>query len=298
MDRRYDTLDEMTKTEKRPSFGIVEKFNPYHGWHGYFSTANAAGARASLHGKTENGQRLLDQYKEKHGGKASGGSGSAGAADSKKPAAETKHSYKKISQQEALDMAKEMGQDKIDITDPDAGELNGYFQTGASFSLNKALRKGINPMTGVHDLSEQQRNTVEVMDRNMKPASRDIKVTRMMAELPEGMHLEFGDLFDETAHPIPSQLDALVGKVPVNKGYTSTSFDEKYNLFQGYPVKLNINVPKGTPMLISPKRSPTGEVAEAEIALARGTAMKITGAKAVLDGGAYRIELECDVLLD
>lgn len=65
------------------TFDDVLKFNPYHGWHGYFASANSAGAFAPIKGKTENGQRLLDQYKEKHGGKAGGGSGGTSAGSTK-----------------------------------------------------------------------------------------------------------------------------------------------------------------------------------------------------------------------
>lgn len=282
----------LEKTQKARTFDEILKFNPYHGVGGRFASANTA-TSMTVFTNSPAGQKAIANIRDRE-------LAAMGAGGGEKQKDEAPKKYKKISQKEALEMAKEMGQDDIYKTDPDAGELDGYFQTGASFSLNRALREGINPMTGVHDLSEQQRNTIEVMDRNMKPASRDIKVTRFMSELPDGMNIKFVDLFDETAHPIQSQLDSLVGKVPVNKGYTSTSFDEKYNVFKGNPVKMNINVPKGAPMLISPKRTlSTGDIAEAEIALARGTAMKITGAKTVLDKwGSYQIILECDVLLD
>ena len=37
---RYDNIEEVKKDRK--SFGVIEKFNPYHGWHGRFSSANGA----------------------------------------------------------------------------------------------------------------------------------------------------------------------------------------------------------------------------------------------------------------
>ena len=40
---RYDTIEELKKHgSEAKTFDEVLKYNPYHGWHGYFSTANAA----------------------------------------------------------------------------------------------------------------------------------------------------------------------------------------------------------------------------------------------------------------
>ena len=85
IDQQWDEYKraELKKTQTARTFEEVLKFNPYHGYHGYFASANSAGAFAPLRGKTENGQRLLDHYKETHGGTA-GGSG--GSTESKKPA--------------------------------------------------------------------------------------------------------------------------------------------------------------------------------------------------------------------
>lgn len=47
---RYDTIEEIKKHgSEAKTFDEVLKYNPYHGWHGYFSTANAA---TSVSGRT------------------------------------------------------------------------------------------------------------------------------------------------------------------------------------------------------------------------------------------------------
>lgn len=119
MDKRYDNIEELEIKKSRKSFGIVEKFNPYHGYHGYFASANTAGAYAPLHGKTENGQRLLDHYKETHGGKVGGGGGKISqedlddvAADSVAEIIETVHSTPHKTA-EGHDLFKAMDKDKV-----------------------------------------------------------------------------------------------------------------------------------------------------------------------------------------
>lgn len=55
--------DEWSLTEQM----MVGDFNPYHDpKNGRFTTGSSVGAYASLKGKTENGQRLLEKYREKH----------------------------------------------------------------------------------------------------------------------------------------------------------------------------------------------------------------------------------------
>jgi hypothetical protein len=70
---KYDELNELDTLEE------VEKFNPYHDSLGRFASGNGLGHFAPLQGKTPNGQKLLEQYKEKHGWKKPGG------GDEKKP---------------------------------------------------------------------------------------------------------------------------------------------------------------------------------------------------------------------
>jgi hypothetical protein len=292
--------EEIEKADRKArSFDDVLKFNPYHGYHGYFSSANAAGAFAPLKGKTENGQRLLNQYKEKHGGKVEEGSGgSAASGGSSKP----KH-YKKLTNDEALAMAKEMGQEPDQISEEDYDAMtgghggSGYFQTCNSFDINRTLRD-----EGIGGLTIADYETVRALDRNMKPSTRDVQLDR-------GVGTSFFDYFgidvdvwDISEGDVERLKEAATGKIYENAGFTSTSFDPNKNVFKGSTVKLNIKAPKGTPMLVSPTRGgwpEADQIEEAEILLARGTAMKITKVKTTHDKwGEVKVEVDCEVLLD
>lgn len=293
---QYETLEEVKKSpHEARTFEEVLKFNPYHGYHGYFSSANAAGAKASLRGKTENGQRLLDQYKENHGGKASGGS------SSQKP-----KEYQKLTQEDAKELAKEMGQDNIDQAEVDqmishGGGEGGYFSTPNSWDINEVLREGWDPYDEEQSnaFTDDDLTTIKTLDKNMKPSTRDIEIYR---KIGNSFYDKFGISLDNDS--IEEIQEKTLGKIYDNKGYTSTSFDMKENVFKYYPVQLNIKAPKGTPMLVSPDRdSWDGTIDEAEILLARNTAMKITGIKPVYaDFGDIQLlsglDVDLEVLLD
>lgn len=62
---RYDNIEEVKKDRK--SFGVVEKFNPYHGWHGRFASANGATTGAGSSGYGSSSDTALS------GGRAGGG---------------------------------------------------------------------------------------------------------------------------------------------------------------------------------------------------------------------------------
>lgn len=66
MEKRYDQITEIEKTAKKKSFGIVEKFNPFHGYHGYFSSANAM-TTYSANPKTRAGQLAIGRSAPNHG---------------------------------------------------------------------------------------------------------------------------------------------------------------------------------------------------------------------------------------
>lgn len=322
--------EEIEKTERTAkSFEeVVEKFNPYHDALGRFTHANAIGARASLRGKTENGQRLLDQFKEKHGGKASGGGagGSEGSGSkdphegmefdhmqgvwvpkkpkTKKPK-ETKpkqeeHNYKKINNAEAESMAKEMGQTRDQMSEKDYDDMTGwegYINTGNSFSINQQLRDGVK----IKDMSDSDRRACEALDRNMRPSTQDIQVVRMCGD---SMLERLGIKDSWNISGISDKdLKSVVNKVTSQEGYSSTSFDIGENVFTGRPVKMNINVPKGAKMLISPTRDWDDKIREAEIILPRDCPMKITGARKTKVKDSWGdwnevIELDIEVLLD
>lgn len=65
-DDRYDEIDEIPFHKRYDTIEDVTKFNPYHDSRGRFSDGNSIGSFAPIRGKTPNGQRLLQQYKERH----------------------------------------------------------------------------------------------------------------------------------------------------------------------------------------------------------------------------------------
>jgi hypothetical protein len=211
----------------------------------------------------------------------------------------TKHVYKVINNEEALAMAEEMGHTPDQLGSKNVSDLRGYIGTGNSFMINNKLRKLDDP-DDLSGFDATSYNAIKALDKNMTPSTRDIKVVRMMDEFPSGLMDEkaANDLLQGKMKEI--DLDGAVGKVIENKGYSSTSFDFDENAFKGREIRLNINVPKGAPMLISPERSwsDDDQISEAEIILARGTAMKVTGARYVKDGWDEYIVFDCDVLLD
>lgn len=202
-------------------------------------------------------------------------------------------SFSEIDTDGALKMAREMGQDPEQIDPDDREKMRGYFGTPKSWALNKSLREQAaegNPPLDVY------RETVDALDRNMQPSSRDIKLIRKTDENTiRALGLSSYDSY--TGAP-QEELSKLVGKVFENSGYSSTSYDMHQSCFSDRPITLAINAPKGTKMLIRPDRWNGGIVPEAEVLLARGTAMKITGV--TVDGkgpyGDQIITIECEVL--
>lgn len=257
---RYDTIDEVRKhaSEARTFYEIL-KYNENHDSLGRFSSSSGAAAGTSSGGK-----------------------------------------YQKLTNEDAAAMAGEMGQNNLppreimQMTD----RADGYFGTPNSFRINKALR--INEENGWDDsgLGKDQKETVKVLDKNMKPSTRDIQLSRMIGDsFLESLGIDVDPLdYDEKGM---AEMQKAIGKVYTNAGYTSTSFDMQSNVFGHKPVQLNINAPKGTKMLVSPDRWSDGEIREAEILLARRTAMKVTGIRPrYRHGQLHGIEVDCEVLVD
>lgn len=280
MNKRYDHIKEIDQLQE------VEKFNPYHGKDGRFSNATSPGAFAPLFGRTERGQALLNQYKEKHGDKGGAAAAPSKPAEEKKPA-----EYKKISDKEAVDMADKMGELGEDDFSQVLSLRNGYFHTGNSFDINEKLREG-----KADQLPEESRKTIEAMDRNMKPSPEDIQLTRMAGnDFLDSLGLSGVNGNDEDAL---GRIQSLAGSVYSNPGYTSTSYTDDGGFFGSRPVKMNISAPKGTKMLMSPLRNSRGGVEEHEIVLARNTAIKITAVRGRKDKWGYYdgIEMDCEVI--
>lgn len=231
------------------------------------------------------------KFNENHDSLGRFASSSGGAAGGK---------YQKLTNEDAVAMAGEMGQNNLPPRDimQMTDRADGYFGTPNSFRINKALR--INEENGWDDsgLGKNQKETVKVLDKNMKPSTRDVQLVRMMGDsIMESLGIDV-DPFDYGEKGL-AEMQKAIGKVYTNAGYTSTSFDMDSNVFQRKPVQMNINAPKGTKMLVSPDRWSDGEIREAEILLARGTAMKITAIRPrYRNGEVHGIEVDCEVLVD
>ena len=201
--------------------------------------------------------------------------------------------FKAPTSSEVKEMAKEMGNSRNDISQEDFDTMtgwDGYFQTSHSFHLNEKLRKAKDG--DLSHLSEADRKLVDTLDKNMKPCTRDIKVTRMVGDsfLREqlGLKLDLDGNVDEKS------LKNAAGKVTVCKAYSSTSYDIGDNVFTSRNVKLNINAPKGSKMLVSP----TGK--EAEILLARNTALHVKGIRktGTTSWGEPQYEVDVEIVVD
>ena len=221
--------------------------------------------------------------------------------------------YQKLSHADAITMAHEMGQDKMSAEDVNQmlDRDHGYFGTGNSFIINEDLRDSAQPRSDLMRAifgdepimtDDESLKTVDALDRNMKPSTRDVQLIRMIGDsFFDSMGINKGALY-EGEEKGTEEMQKMVGKVYTNAGYTSTSFNVDDNVFISREVQLNINAPKGTQMLVSPARR-YGEVREAEILLARGSTMKITAIRPIYKteyGTTYlkKLEVDCEVLVD
>lgn len=258
---RYDTIDEVRKhSSEARTFEEILKFNENHDSLGRFSSSPGGAAGATAGGK-----------------------------------------YQKLTHADAIAMAGEMGQDKIPTAEVnqmlDRG--NGYFGTPNSFQINEDLREAAEKGWDEPVLDDGSYETVEILDKNMKPSTRDVQLVRMLGD---SFLKSMGISDDISTRDYDAdglkEMQKAVGKVYTNGGYTSTSFDIDSNVFRGKTVQMNIRAPKGTKMLVSPDIY-DGEIAEAEILLARGSAMKITAIRPrFVHGWLHGIEVDCEVLVD
>ena len=258
---RYDTIDEVRKhaSEARTFYEIL-KYNENHDNLGRFTSSGGGGAAAA-------------------GGK-----------------------YQKLSNEDAVAMAEEMGQNDIPTAEVNQmlDRKSGYFGTPNSFQINEDLREAAEKGWDEPVLDDGSYETVEVLDKNMKPSTRDIQLARMIGDsFLDAMGISDDISAQDYDEDGLKEMQKAVGKVYTNAGYTSTSFDIDSNVFRHKKVQLNINAPKGTKMLVSPDRWSDGEISEAEILLARGTAMKITAIRPRMwHGRISGIEVDCEVIVD
>lgn len=171
------------------------------------------------------------------------------------------------------------------MTDEDAKILTnksfGYFQTGNSWDINECLR-------GEKIMTEKRLETIEVLDKNMRPINKEMVVVRMAdRDYTESLGV------DLTIDSIESIKTKLIGGIVEEKGFMSTSYDIGENVFKYREVRLVMKLPKGTKGMFSP----TGQ--EAEFLLARGTKYKInnvidTGEKTFM--GVPKIEMHVEIV--
>lgn len=266
------------------TFDEVLKFNPYHDNRGRFSSANSAASFTFAPGKSKAHDLAIQRERERH-------QAAMGAAGGEK-APEEKVEYKNLNFNSANALAKKMGQNDMSKEDVDqmiAHKDGGYFGTGHSFHMNKDLRDH----KPLEEFSEDDQKTIETLDRNMKPCPENIQIFRTMGTSVLG---QLGMDKDGAINGNDTELQKAVGKVFSSGGFTSTSYDMKENVFKGRPVKLNISAPKGTKLLFRPDGD------EAEVLLARNTAMQVTGIKRTFTTGwsgtkKQQIQVDCEVIV-
>jgi hypothetical protein len=125
--------------------------------------------------------------------------------------------------------------------------------------VNPDLRSGYGPTPGVL-----------VFDRAFVPTKKPAMFLRT------GHPNMVGVVGTTTAQDTYDRLKALIGKTLADKGYMSTSYDEKGSNMQGTPVfTLRIHAPAGTPAVFAQPFSSFSE--EHEVVLARGLPFEVTG---------------------
>ena len=171
--------------------------------------------------------------------------------------------------------------DRARIYSDPPGSPKGYIQTKNGFKINEILR-----VSGKRGLSEQDRRTVEAMDRatSRNKAPKSLRVLRydsldVLTQIAKQNGLENVSIEDFT------RLTSDKSITFTNKGYTSTSYSEMRNMFTDRPVKTIINVRQGSNIYV------TDNDMESEILLPRGAKFDIISVK-ITDKG---VEIEMDL---
>ncbi len=155
------------------------------------------------------------------------------------------------------------------------GWINGYIQTGNSWDINKYLMTGDKSV--LHDFDDSIK-TIDILEQVILKnyTNKDMIVHRFVKN-------DFLNQFGFENHEIydKNNWDMLIKKFNifnfnsniVFKGFTSTSYDIRKNVFTDYPIELIIHVPKGSNCYLT-----TNKI-ESEIILNKGSEFKIYGAK-------------------
>lgn len=180
----------------------------------------------------------------------------------------------------------EMGQD--------GSEGQDYVSTSKSWSVNAYLRSGgdmnaANKASGWNLSEGEIRQIIQRMDGQMKPLSRNIQAVRFVgADMLKDLGLPA-----KATPSIAAKLQQMIqnGKLTeyTPKAYTSFSTDAKKNVFTGKPIKVNYQISKGAPCIM------TTNASESEGVLARKIKHKITGARWVKDAFGGKLEIDITV---
>ena len=177
---------------------------------------------------------------------------------------------------------------------------NRYFQSSNAFDINEALRvvardggderaeleKRLRRIKSDADVQETLK-TIDAMDRNMKPLNKNIRVVRLADN--EYLHAVlnacgvntngiWGKLRD--ADTLANIKSKIVGAKIFEHGYMSTTYNLSLDdsAFRGRPVKLDMDVSKGTKAMFSPTND------ESEMVLARKSGYTIKDVYTDKDG--------------
>lgn len=161
------------------------------------------------------------------------------------------------------------------------GDMGGkYTKTPTSWTINTALREG-----RLHHLGPEEKEAVSALDdviaRNR--LQEDIICYRydsynLVKVLSNGAVSNQKDVLNF--------FQSLEGKVIQDNGYRSVSSVEGLNVFDFYPIRLNIRVPAGTNAYVA------NNAQESEIVLGRGSKIKILSSQQV----GTKVVIECLLL--
>ena len=158
---------------------------------------------------------------------------------------------------------------------------NGYFQTWNAFEINEALRYAHDNnvsiedgITKTGDNVEKQMQTIDAMDRNMKPTNKDMNVIRLAdsnylnrvlsGAVQSGvLNQDVADRLEDFAKGFKGKISdsdlsalksALVGGTIHENAYASCTYNLslKDSAFTGRKIKLDMDVKAGTKGMFSP----------------------------------------------
>ena len=164
----------------------------------------------------------------------------------------------------------------------------GYVATSSSFGINDALRDGT-------PLTHTQAEVVSRMDiATNKTLGADLNLVRYVGGtkyLPQVLGVTRGSLLRMNDVKLTELSTSVQGKIITEKGYMSTSYNVKKNVFSHLPVQLRIRAPKNAKGFI------TDNKAESEIVLPRNTQYVINKVSRVMTSfGGRRIIIDVTII--